>query len=161
MLAIQEGSVRSADEKLAAVRVGPCISHGQDPRAIVLELQRFRIPFIPKLSARVNGFAASPIARGKIPTLNHEPWDDSVKMRAFVTGAGLSRCKHGEILYGSWHNRSVQTHDDSPRRIIVYAHVEVDQFCDWRPVWRWYHFLVRRGPVPFCFGMKEDDSSFV
>ena len=59
------GCLHSANEELGAICVGSCISHTENSFAGVLQ----RKVLISKLFT-VNGFAASTIATGEVPTLN-------------------------------------------------------------------------------------------
>uniref|UniRef100_A0A3B1IGJ4 Uncharacterized protein n=1 Tax=Astyanax mexicanus TaxID=7994 RepID=A0A3B1IGJ4_ASTMX len=69
MLAIQPRSPGRSDEELRAVGVGPCISHADPAGSLVLYS----------------------ISRCKVTSLNHEVFDDTVELAAFVTITFLER----------------------------------------------------------------------
>ena len=92
MLAIQEGGVRSADEKLAAVRVGPGICHREGPRPTVANVKVLVSELIT-----VDGLAAGAILVREVASLcDRTDWDETHEDEAGIKAAvrvGMRRMK--------------------------------------------------------------------
>jgi len=74
VLIVQPTGLDGANEELGAVGVWTGISHGEDARAGVLQLE----VFIRELFA-VDGLAASPITLGEVASLKHKLRDDAME----------------------------------------------------------------------------------
>ena len=88
VLPIEVGSGHGGDEELAAVGVRASVGHGQQKRAIVLELK----VLVSELGT-VDALAASAVAGGKISALAHELGDDAVELTALIVQR-LARLAH-------------------------------------------------------------------
>lgn len=64
MFAVQPVSLDGADEELGAIGVGARIGHGQDPWAIMLQLE-----VLIREATPVDGFAACAVVVGEVPSL--------------------------------------------------------------------------------------------
>ena len=71
---------QEARAHLAAVGVWTGIRHGQEAGNVVLVLE----VLIGELCA-VNALATGSVVVGEVTSLKHEPWDNAVKTRAFVS----------------------------------------------------------------------------
>lgn len=89
VFAVQPAGLHSGDEELGAVGVGTSVSHGEETRASVLELE----VLISELVA-VDGFSTSAVEASEVTTLKHEVLDDAVEDGALeaegLAGAALT-----------------------------------------------------------------------
>ena len=74
VLAVEPRRLGGAQEKLRAVRVRASISHGQDARASVLQLEVLVSEFLA-----VNRLAAGAVLAREVTALAHEAWDHTVE----------------------------------------------------------------------------------
>jgi len=109
MLAIQEGGVRGADKKLAAVRVGSGIRHREGPRPTVADVKVLVSELIT-----VDGLAASAILVREVASLTHEAWNDTVERAVGVAKAFITSAKRAEIFGRLGNDAAIQPHLDAP-----------------------------------------------
>mmetsp|Transcript_39472 Transcript_39472/g.72816 ORF Transcript_39472/g.72816 Transcript_39472/m.72816 type:complete len:205 (+) Transcript_39472:55-669(+) len=137
VLAIEMRSVLSRDEKLGAIGSRPRIGHRQQAGAGVLHLK----VFVGKLLS-VNTFSSHPIPHGKVATLDHEIFYDSMESTTLVVQwlPGLARpllpgAQCSEVLSSLGRNILVQLHDDSPQILLavpdIKEHVGIVTLCVW------------------------------
>jgi len=128
VFAIQPTGLGGAEEELASVGVGAGIGHGENSRSGVLPDEVFIGEFVT-----VNGLAPGAVASGEVTALAHEPGDDAMESRAFVSEAFLARAKSAEILGRLGADVRVERHDDASGRLTADRHIE--KYVDFR------HFL--------------------
>lgn len=56
----------------------------------------------------VDGFATSSVMVGKIATLAHEVWNDTMECRSFVAKAFFASAQRTEVLSSFWDNVGTQ-----------------------------------------------------
>jgi hypothetical protein len=85
----------SGDEKLRAVGVGAGVGHGEQTRAVVLQVE----VLIGELLT-VDRLTTGAVTTGEVTTLEHEVRDDTVERRALVTETLLAGAELAEVLGG-------------------------------------------------------------
>lgn len=83
------------DEELRAVGSWPRIGHREIACAFVLHDE----VFIWELRT-INAFPASPVARGEVSALGHEPRDDAMEFGALESESGLAGAEVDEVSRG-------------------------------------------------------------
>lgn len=109
MSAIKPGAGDSGDKELGPVGVRSSIGHGELSGLSVLESK----VFIGELGA-IDAHATSAIAAGKVATLAHKLWDDTVEFGAFVADVLLSSAKSSKVLC---------KFDSNGVRIYIYTYI--------------------------------------
>ena len=74
VLVVQPVTGVAGDEKLATIRIGPGVGHGEEAGACVLEIEVLVVELVS-----VHGDAARPVALDKVAALAHEALDDAVE----------------------------------------------------------------------------------
>jgi hypothetical protein len=97
--AIEPRGDDGGDEELGAVGVGASVSHGEQTRLGVLQLE----VLVGELLA-VDGLATGAVTTGEVTALKHEVRDDSVERRALVTEALLASAESLEVGSGLGNN---------------------------------------------------------
>lgn len=119
VLAVQPRRHDRGDEELGAVGVLAGVGHGQQERAVVLELE----VLVGELLS-VDALAAGAVAAGEVTALEHELRDDPVEAGALVAEAVLAGGQLAEVLRRLGNDVVVQLEDDAPGSVAVNGDVE-------------------------------------
>jgi hypothetical protein len=125
--AIEPRGDNGGNEELGAVGVATGVGHGEKTLLGVLELEVLVLEAIA-----VDGLATSAVTLGEVTTLDHKVLDDTVERRALVTETLLAGSQSAEVLSGLGDSLAVETHDNTTKRLLVFAldNVEVDLVGD-------------------------------
>lgn len=82
----------------------------------------------------VDGLSTSAVAIGKVTTLDHEGFNDSVESGAFVAIALGSSSKHSEVLSGLGDGAAIET-DHDPTEIFIAVLLRGSGRCQEERVW--------------------------
>mmetsp|Transcript_10028 Transcript_10028/g.11699 ORF Transcript_10028/g.11699 Transcript_10028/m.11699 type:complete len:212 (+) Transcript_10028:124-759(+) len=134
VLAVQPAGLHSGDKELTAVGVPAGVSHGQQAGNSMLQLEVFVVKLLT-----VDGLAPGTVASGKVPTLDHEVLDHTMKSRAFIAKTLLSSSKRAEVFSGLWHSLAEQTKGDALRLTATDRDIEIHFVCDFRALLRTDH----------------------
>ena len=96
VFAIQPGSLHSTNEELRTIGARSCVGHWQNTRSSVLEAKIFVLKFVA-----VNRLATGAVVVGKITTLAHKVWDDTMEYGALEAKTFLAGAQGTEILGSS------------------------------------------------------------
>jgi len=107
VFAVQPLGLSSAQEKLRTVGVGSSVSHGQDSRSGVLQLEVLVLELVT-----VDGLAPGAISSGEVATLAHEVGDDTVEGGSLVAVSLLAGAQGAEVLAGLGDDVASQLHDN-------------------------------------------------
>lgn len=123
VLAIQPGSLDSANEELGAVGVGTGIGHRQDTRAFVLQGE----VLVSELFA-VDAATTGTVVAGEVTALAHEVGNDAVE-GATLEGQAValfSSAQGAEVFDGAGDDVGAEFHDDTAESGTVSSHIEED-----------------------------------
>jgi len=119
VLAVQPLGLGGANEELRAIGVGSSVSHGQDSRSGVLQLEVLVLELVA-----VDGLSTGSVVVGEVSTLAHEVGDDTVEAGALVAEALLAGAQGAEVLGSLWHNIGSQLHNNSANFCAIAGHVK-------------------------------------
>jgi len=72
----------------------------------------------------VDGFSSGTVLSGKVATLAHETWNDSVEWTAFVAHTFFSGAESSEVLNGFWYGVIVHVEHDSTGGLATDGHIK-------------------------------------
>lgn len=109
------------DEELRAVGSWPRIGHREIACAFVLHDE----VFIWELRT-INAFPASPVARGEVSALGHEPRDDAMEFGALESESGLASAEVDEVSRGvrDFVVEELENQSEFLHRLIRNLHIE-------------------------------------
>jgi len=126
VLSVEMGSGFKGDEELRAVGVGARVGHAQQVLLGVLGLKVFVIEL-----AAVDRLSTGAVSDGKVTTLGHEAWDDTMEGGALVgkllagpAYALLASAESAEVFGGLWDDVAVQLKDDAAGRNAADGDIE-------------------------------------
>jgi len=127
VLAVKVGRGHGRDEKLRAIGVRACVSHGEQERLGVPD----REPFVSELHT-VDRFTTSAIPSSEVAALQHEIFDNAMERRASVeqryslaSDTPLTSAKGTEVLGGARHQVAVKLEDDAASLSAANRDIEV------------------------------------
>jgi len=126
MLAVQPFGLHGAEKELGTVGVWPSVSHGQNTRSSVLELEVLISEFVS-----VDGFPTSSVSDGEITTLAHKLWDYAMEHASFemqrLTGLShtfLPSAQTAKVLNSLGHDIGFEFHDNASGILSADSHIE-------------------------------------
>lgn len=133
VLSVEPASHNCGDEKLRAIGILSSVCHGEKARSSMLELE-----VLIWESVTVDGLAPCTITASEVTTLNHEVFDDTVELGAFVAVINLSpilfdsRGQSTEVLYCLGNGATEEANYDATQILITVLDVEVNFVRDLR-----------------------------
>jgi len=119
VLSIQPLGLGSAQEELGTVGVRSGVSHGQDSRSSVLQLEVLVLELVA-----IDGLAPGAIPGSEVTTLAHEVRDHPVEAGSLESESLLPSAQCTEVLACLRDNVRPQLHDDLADGGTVSSHVE-------------------------------------
>jgi len=116
---VQPRSNSGGQKKLTTIGVWSTVGHGQKTWSSVLFDEVFVCEFFA-----VDRFTAGTVLSGKVATLAHEAWNDSVEWRAFVAHAFFSGAESSEVFNGFWDDVIVHVEGDSTGGLATDGDIE-------------------------------------
>jgi len=114
VLAVQPLGLGGANEELRAVGVGSSVSHGQDSRSGVLQLEVLILELVT-----IDRLASSTVSGSEVTSLTHEVGDHSVEAGALESESFLTSAQSTEVLAGLWDHVRSQLHDNLAKRSAI------------------------------------------
>lgn len=118
VLAIQEWRGYGGDEKLTSIGIGPAVSHAEQARSIMLQVE----VLVGELVGAIDGGRAGAVAIDEVATLTHEVLDDPMESAALVAlrtteiVLTLAGAELPEVFGSFGHNVCEELHCDAAQR---------------------------------------------
>jgi len=129
VFAVEPAGNDGGDEELRSIGSRTSVSHGQESRLGVLQLEVLIFEFVS-----VNRDSTGSVMAGKVTTLDHEIFDDTVEARAFVAHLDstlvslLASAKGAEVFSGLGDDIVVELENDSASRLASDFNIEEDSW---------------------------------
>jgi len=119
VLAIQPLGLGGTQEELTAVGVGASVSHGQDSRSGMLQLEVLVLELVS-----IDRLSSGSVVVGEVTALAHEVGDDTVEGRSLEPVPLLSGAQGTEVLGGLGDNVLTQLHDNTSNGSTIGGNIE-------------------------------------